>query len=99
VSTAACPEMAGTASVTRWPNSAIARVVRHHGSIAETARQLAALSDYAAKVRPKPQHIGAWLRRGWAASSHARDLSRIAPTGITTDDLVADRMAVARVTG
>lgn len=62
---------------------AIRCVVTHIGSAAEVARL----------IDVPQQHVQAWVRRGWAAPTHALALEPLLPEGLTLRDLLQDHKA------
>ncbi len=64
-------------------DSAIARLVRHHGGPVATARLLGDSFPY--------QEIQRWLRRGWASPMHILRLKPHLPKGMRVEDLYVDR--------
>lgn len=64
--------------------SAIARLVEHHGGAAALSRKL--------DGRPPYQRIQEWLSRGWASPKYLFALKPLLPRGMKLEDLDADRL-------
>ena len=67
------------------PDSAIRRLVEHHGGPAKTAALIADGFHY--------QLVQQWVDRGWASPMHFLRLEKLLPKGVTVRDLYADRDA------
>lgn len=67
----------------KHPDSAIARLVAHHGSTTEVSRKLNGTPVY--------QEVQRWVRRGWASPMHIFRLKPLLPKGMKLEDLDADR--------
>ena len=66
------------------PDSAIARIVQHHGGPTATSQLLGGTPVY--------QEIQRWVRRGWASPMHIFRLKPLLLRGMKVDDLAADRL-------
>lgn len=65
------------------PESAIRRLVEHHGGATRTAALIADGFHY--------QLVQQWVDRGWASPMHFLRLEELLPDGMTIRDLYADR--------
>lgn len=65
--------------------SAIARLVAHHGGLTKFSSKL--------DKRPAYQEVQRWLRRGWASPAHIFRLEPLLPEGMSVRDLYLDREA------
>ena len=63
--------------------SAIRRLVEHHGGPARTAALISDGFHY--------QLVQQWVERGWASPMHFLRLEKLMPKGMTVRDLYADR--------
>lgn len=63
-------------------DSAIRRLVEHHGGAAKTATLIAEGFHY--------QQVQQWVDRGWASPIHFLRLQKLMPKGMTLRDLYAD---------
>lgn len=63
--------------------SAIERVVRHHGGPTALSKKLGGYPHY--------QQIQAWVRRGWASPMHIFRLKPLLPRGVKLESLHEDR--------
>lgn len=63
--------------------SAISRLVAHHGGAAALSRKMGG--------RPPYQRIQEWIGRGWASPAYLFQLKPLLPRGIKLEDLNADR--------
>jgi hypothetical protein len=68
------------------PDSAIARLVEHHGGPAKVAKLL--------DNNPPYQRLQEWVGRGWASPLQFLRLEPLLPEGLTIRDLYADIVAV-----
>jgi hypothetical protein len=65
------------------PESAIRRLVEHHGGVTRTASLIADGFHY--------QLVQQWVDRGWASPMHFLRLEKLLLSGMTVRDLYADR--------
>lgn len=62
--------------------SAIERLVKHHGGPVATAQKIPGVPYQAIQV---------WLRRGWASPMHILKMEALLPAGMTLRELHEDR--------